>query len=86
MERKINLELRRTIDNENDILIVLTDISKDNVSKFMKEYDLKDFTGYDENDTNEVSFYNKLIEDFDAEYDDDLADMIELLIQQVKGD
>lgn len=86
MERKINLELRRTIDNENDILIVLTDVSKDNVSKFMKKYDLRDFTGYDENDTNKVSFYNKLIEDFDAEYDEDLADMLELLIQQVKGD
>lgn len=76
MIRKIDLEVRHY---GLSVLIILTDKSKDNISRILKEYNLNDY------ETN-VDLYNTMLDDFDAEYDDDLSDMIEGIAKQLIGD
>ena len=78
MNRKIELEIRRNEENNDEILVVLTDVSKDNVLKIMKEYDLKDYAN-----EKETNLYNQMINDFNVEYDNEIADMIDLLLEQI---
>ena len=76
MIRKIDLEVRHY---GLSVLIILTDKSNDNISRILKEYNLNDYK------TN-VDLYNTMLDDFDAEYDDDLSDMIEEIAKQLIGD
>ena len=66
--------------NENDKLltIFMTDTSENSVIKHAIEYDIDDFRN-----ENRVNLYNRILVDLDAEYDDELANVIELITEKI---
>lgn len=62
-------------DGESDVEFKLIEETLAHCQNYSFDYKLKDFNDW-------TKLYNKLLDDFDAEYDDKLADVIEMLVKQ----
>ena len=55
-----------------------TSINKNSIESTTIEYDLSKF------DDLIVSFHNQVLDDFEAEYDDELANVIEYIVNEIR--
>lgn len=81
MNRRI--EMTYDYNNDNLITIYLTDESENNITKQVKEYSIDIYNKKPTLEENQVNFYNQMLNDFDAEYDDDLADIIDKIVKKI---
>lgn len=82
MYRKIKgfyeIEDKNVVKGKDFVLITITEINKNSIESTTIEYDLSKF------DSLVVSFHNQVLDDFDAEYDDELANVIEYIVNEIK--
>lgn len=76
MNRRIDMTYELN-DDKTLVTIILVDESNNNVTTHIKEYDL---TKIDEIGM----LYNQMLDDFGAEYDDDLADTIDRIVNKIE--
>lgn len=76
MNRRIDMTYELN-DDKTVVTITLVDENNYNVTKHIKEYDLMkiDETGM---------LYNQMLDDFGAEYDDELADTIDRIVNKIE--
>lgn len=75
MNRKIDITYKLN-DNLTLLTIDLIDESNNNITRYVREYDL---IQYDE----PMILYNQMLDDFNAEYDDELADTINRIVDKI---
>lgn len=76
MNRRIDMNYELN-DDKTVVTIILVDESNNNVTKHIKEYDLMKI--------DEIGMlYNQMLDDFGAEYDDDLADTIDRIVNKIE--
>lgn len=82
MYRKIKgfyeIEDKNVVKGKDFVLITITEINKNSIESTTIEYDLSKF------DSLVVSFHNQVLDDFDAEYDDELANVIEYIVNEIR--
>ena len=72
-----NIKVLYELNNGNDsVSFYITDESTRAITRYVKVYVLADFEG-------QVELYNKLLDDCNAEYDDELADVLEMITNQL---
>ena len=81
MERKI--EMYFEYEDDGLIIVYLTDESENNITKQVKEYNIDIYNKKLTLEENQVDFYNQMLNDFNAEYDDDLADIIDKIVKKI---
>lgn len=64
-------------DDKTMLTIDLIDESNNNITRYLKEYDL---TKIDE----PMILYNQMLDDFGAEYDDELADTLDRIVNKIE--
>ena len=73
-----NIKVLYKLNNEKDsVSFYITDESARAITRYVKVYSLADFKGVWE-------IYNKLLDDCNAEYDDELADVLEMITNQLE--
>lgn len=81
MYRKIKgfyeIEDKNVVKGKDFVLITITEINKNSIESTKIEYDLSKF------DSLVVSFHNQVLDDFDAEYDDELANVIDYIVNEI---
>lgn len=76
MNRRIDMTYELN-DDKTLVTINLVDESNNNVTKHIKEYDLIKI--------DEIGMlYNQMLDDFGAEYDDELADTIDRIVNKIE--
>lgn len=76
MNRRIDMTYELN-DDKTLVTITLVDESNNNVTKHIKEYDLMKI--------DEIGMlYNQMLDDFGAEYDDELADTIDRIVNKIE--
>lgn len=82
MYRKIKgfyeIEDKNVVKGKDFVLITITEINKNSIESTTIEYDLSKF------DSLVVSFHNQVLDDFDAEYDDELANVIDYIVNEIR--
>jgi len=82
MYRKIKgfyeIEDKNVVKGKDFVLITIIEINKNGIESTTIEYDLSKF------DNLVVSFHNQVLDDFDAEYDDELANVIEYIVNEIR--
>jgi len=73
MYRKINMYY--CFNGESDVEFNLTEENFAHYQNYSFDYKVKDFKDW-------TDLYNKLLDDFDAEYDDKASEVIETLVKQ----
>lgn len=76
--RNINLNYKLS-DDKTLLTVNYTEENKTGYKNIIKEYDLI-------NIDNAPTLYNTILDDFDAEYDDDLAKLIDKLVNKIMKD
>ena len=75
-----NIDLSYKLSDDKTLLTVnYTEENKKGYKNIIKEYDLINI-----DDT--ITLYNTMLDDFDAEYDDDLARLIDKLVNKIMRD
>ncbi len=82
MYRKIKgfykIEDKNIVKGKDFVLITIIEINKNGIESTTIEYDLSKF------DDLVVSFHNQVLDDFDAEYDDELADVVDYIVNEIR--
>ena len=82
MYRKIKgfyeIEDKNVVKGKDFVLITIIEINKNSIESTTIEYDLSKF------DSLVVSFHNQVLDDFDAEYDDELANVIDYIVNEIR--
>lgn len=76
--RNINLNYKLS-DDKTLLTVNYTEENKTGYKNIIKEYDLI-------NIDDKITLYNTMLDDFDAEYDDDLARLIDKLVNKMMKD
>lgn len=76
--RNINLNYKLS-DDKTLLTVNYTEENKTGYKNIIKEYDLI-------NIDDAMTLYNTILDDFDAEYDDDLARLIDKLVNKIMKD
>lgn len=75
MNRKI--EINYKLNEEKTLLTIdLIDESKNNITRYLKEYNLIKID-------DAMTLYNQMLDDFNAEFDDELADSIDKIVNKI---